>query len=222
MHPAPPLPPADLQGLRERAAAALLDLIEAMPGTLPNLAQVARQMDVAPTVLGPLYADSAALVAQMAAQASATLSDTCLRSVVKVDPDQPLAQFHALGRAYLEWALAHPRLFRLLTDRRYCDLAGDPVLSRESRAMSEAMRRILHRAQDLGQVSATADIDLMILSGRAFAYGLARSHVDGRVPTFYGREAPASVLMAAMDGYIRATAIAARAGIEPQPSRSEA
>lgn len=217
-----PLPP-DHRIIHQRAAEALLDLLDEQPGLLPTLDQISERLGMPADELKAIYSDSSELIAVLIENAVSTLVDICVKSVVLVDPDKPIEQFNALGRAYLEWALAQPRLFRLITDRRYVDIPNTPALMRHVLAMTDLMQRMLIRAKAQRQLPQDADIDLIILSGRSFVYGLASMAVDGRLTEIYTNGSPPpDAVMNAMDAYIHLHMQLIASGAAIYPSRSDA
>lgn len=171
-------PPSGLHG---KAVQATLDLVTEMHSRRPSLGDVASRLDLPESRLRDVFPDEESLLIAAAEQALMILVDSCTRSVVKVDPDDPVAQFTALGDAYLEWAERYRAQFRLLSDSRLLDSLGIPALRRYLDSVSDLMRRMLQRAKDRGQLHADENIDLMVLTSRCYVFGVACMIADDRL-----------------------------------------
>ncbi|MFN3525370.1 MAG: TetR/AcrR family transcriptional regulator [Paracoccus sp. (in: a-proteobacteria)] len=167
--------------LHEQALAATLHLVDEMQSHRPTIADVAARLDIPQSSLRTLFKDDTALLIAAAEQALVILIDNCTRAVVKVDPDDPVAQFVALGDVYIEWAGRHQAEFRLLSDSRLLDSLQTPALRRYLDSLANLMLRMLSRAKDQGRLHPREDTDMLALSARSFAFGVARMIVDGRM-----------------------------------------
>ena len=93
-------------------------------------------------------------------------------------PSEPLARLHALGEAYLRWAIGNPTHFRVISARNLIDYDSSAYLTRDNdevRAMMTAMLAAAARRGDL----AADDLPHLQIASRALVYGLARMYVDG-------------------------------------------
>lgn len=172
-------------GLHGRTIVTMLDALEAAQTALPRIEDLAAAVDVEPTELRKIFPDENAVIIAAAEQAMVRLLDNCIKAVVKVDPQDSVAQFLALGEAYVEWADKHRAQFRLLSDDRILNLLEVPQLRRYAVSLDELMARMLERARDAGHLAPDENIPLMVLSSRTFAYGLARMVVDQRIGEWY-------------------------------------
>lgn len=167
--------------LHEQALLATLHLVDEMQSIRPSIADVAARLDVPQASLRSLFTDDRALLIAAGEQALVILIDDCTRAMAKVDPEDPVAQFTALGEIYLEWAGRHQAAFRLLSDSRLLDSLHIPSLRRYVDSLADLMQRMLSRARDQGRIHPQEDIDLIALSARSFAFGVASMIVDGRM-----------------------------------------
>jgi AcrR family transcriptional regulator len=92
----------------------------------------------------------------------------------------PIARFHAIGTAYLRWALRNPTHFRVISDRSLIDMAGSEALLRDNAEIRALMDAQLAEAQRLGLLR-PVDVTLVPVAARALVYGLARMRVDGHL-----------------------------------------
>lgn len=162
-----------------------MDLLQQPGAQLPSLRQIALEADADPAEAARLFPDSQAVYEAAAEQALLWLNDSCIKAVVKVDPDDAVAQFGALGEAYLEWAVSNEPYFRLISDQGPVRLSNCSKLMRYHDAMQELMLRMMERARDAGHLPPEENIPLMVLSARSFAYGLARMVIDGKMREWY-------------------------------------
>lgn len=168
-------------GLHEQAISALLALTEERRFRLATVDEVAQAIDAPIERVRQLFPDDDALLAASIEQALVVLMDVCRRAVVQVDPRDALAQFLALGDAYLDWAALHRVQFRLLSDCDPAFLLRTETLRRYIDGLTDLMTRMMTRARDDGRLHPREDIPMLILSARSYAYGLARMIVDGRM-----------------------------------------
>lgn len=180
----------DPLGLHERAISAMLTLVEARYACQPSLSDVADLLDEPIQRLETMFADEHALLVAAAEQALILMIDSCTRAVVRVDPDDPVAQFEAWGNAYLDWAAAYPMQFRLVLDGTLVDALNTPSLRRYVDSIATLMVRMLTRARDNGQLHPKENVDLLALGARAYVTGLARMMVDGRLQSWMPEQDP--------------------------------
>ena len=178
--------PIQGEGLHERAIAAALALTEVQPDRCPDLDQVAQALSADRDELAARFTDGQAVLLAAVEQALLWLMDACTRAVVKVDPKDPVAQFVALGVAYVDWAARFRQQFLMISNGRLVDIRRHPDLARYAAAVHDLMRRMLQRARDDGRVHADEDLEMMMLSSRIFIYGLARRLIEGRIESQSG------------------------------------
>ncbi|MDO5705656.1 MAG: TetR-like C-terminal domain-containing protein [Paracoccus sp. (in: a-proteobacteria)] len=164
----------DSRHFQSRAAAALLDLIEETRLIPPSPHDLAARLQIHPIKLGEYYSDLDALTLSMVQEAMTKISDTCIRLMVKADPDQPMEQVRALAHGFLGWALDNPAELRLLVDPRVLHFADEPTIMAQILALFRLLEKLLTRARDMRHLHADFDASLAVLSGFSFVYGLAR------------------------------------------------
>nr|WP_162623922.1 WHG domain-containing protein [Paracoccus saliphilus] len=155
-----------------------LSLVEESQSRAPTRDSVADALGVETDVITRLFADDRALLTAAVEQALIILMDTCTKAVVRVDPRNPMAQFIALGDAYLDWADRHRAQFRLMSDQRLLEVMNIPNLRRYVVSVTDLMTRMLTRAKSEGLLHPKEDIAVLVLSARSYAYGLARMIVE--------------------------------------------
>ncbi|MBM3606000.1 MAG: WHG domain-containing protein [Alphaproteobacteria bacterium] len=168
-------------GLHERAVRAALAMVDAQECCAPRRSDVAATLGEPEDRLLQMFPNDEALLIAAAEEALIILIDSCTKAVVKVNPNDPVGQFSALGEAYLDWANQHQAQFRLISDPTRPDLLNLPQLRRYIDSITDLMTRMLKRALEAGQLHPREDIFLLVLAARSFAYGLARMIVDGRM-----------------------------------------
>lgn len=147
----------------------------------PTTADVARELGTTESELSDLFPEDGHLLAASLENAVVLLHDQCVKSVVKVDPEDPLAQFMALSDAYIEWASQHPQEFVILgTIPAGKTPVGGNIL-RYERALHELMTRFLQQAQSKGLLADNADLPLIIATSRSFAFGVANKMLSGNL-----------------------------------------
>lgn len=196
-------PATETGGLHGRSIAVALDLLQEYQSMRPQLDEIAAELGRPVSEISEIFPDPQAVLIAAAEQALVRLMDSCTKAVVRVDPDDAVAQFCALGDAYLEWAQTYPVHFRLMSDQQLLDTLGTPQLRRYLNSLSELMTRMLERAQEAGNLPQDENIALMVLSSRSFAYGLARMVVDQRMGEWYVDMPPLESAKLAMRDFVR-------------------
>lgn len=194
---------SDGLGLHGRTIVAALDMIEESQSAVPSLAQIAEVTGAPLEDLRRIFPDDHDVLVAAAEQALVRLMDTCVKAVVKVDPEDAVAQFSALGDAYIDWADTYRAQFRLLSDERLLDTLNTPQLRRYLNSLTELMTRMLERARDAGNLADDENIPLMVLSSRTFAYGLARMVVDQRMAEWYSDLPPIDAAKMVLRDFVR-------------------
>ncbi|MCF3974906.1 TetR-like C-terminal domain-containing protein [Paracoccus salsus] len=196
----------DGTGLHGRAITTALEMLEESQSRIPQLEDIAQVMDKRLDQITAIFPDSHSLIVAAAEQALVRLMDDCIKAVVKVDPDDAVAQFIALGEAYVQWAVTYRTQFRMMSDDRLIDTLNTPQLRRYLNSLAELMTRMLERARDTGNLSPEENIPLMVLSSRTFAYGLARMLVDRRMSEWWPDMEPMEAARLALNDFVRRTA----------------
>lgn len=195
--------------LHKRALQAGLDLLDQQQSRPPRLVDVAVALDVPRCHLEELFPSDMALLHAAGENALLFLIDSATKAVVQADPKDAVAQFQALGHAYLKWAVRFPRQYRLLTEDRVIDILEIPQLRRYSDSVHSVMVQMLRRAHDAGQLHEREDVVLLAVTSRTFAHGMARMIIDGRMREFFPNEDPLEAGLRALDDFIRKMARAA-------------
>lgn len=193
---------SDGMNLHGRTLLSAMEVIERLNVAKPDLAEIAAAMDHPLDEISAIFPDADAVLVGAAEQALVRLIDACVKAVVKVDPDDAVAQFGALGEAYIDWAISYPTQFRMISDPRMLDTLGTPRLRRYLDSLTELMTRMLERARDSGHLAEDENIPLMILSSRTFAYGLASMVIDQRMAEWYPHVAPIEAAKTALHDFI--------------------
>lgn len=194
---------SDGTGLHGRAIQTALDLLQQSQAAPPSLAAIAEALEQPVDKLDSIFPDAHAVLVAAGEQALVRLMDTCIKAVVKVDPEDAVGQFNALGDAYLDWAYGAPMQFRLLADNRLINAEVAPQLMRYMHSLNELMARMLERARDAGNLSPDEDIPMMVMSSRTFAFGLAGMAIDQRIGEWYPDMDPLDTAKMVLRDFVR-------------------
>lgn len=190
-------------GLHGRTIIAALDIMEQRQAAVPSLDEIAEVVGMPLDDVQRIFPDNHAVLVAAAEQALVRLMDAGIKAVVKVDPEDAVAQFGALGDAYIEWADSYRAQFRLLSDERLLDTLNTPQLRRYLNSLTELMTRMLERAREAGTLAPDENIPLMVLSCRTFAYGLARMVIDHRMGEWYPELPPIDAAKMVLRDFVR-------------------
>lgn len=190
-------------GLHGQAVVAALELMADLGRRGPCLDQVAIRIGADPAKLRKIFPDDESLLFAVAEQALMRLMDSCTRAVVKIDPDDAVGQFLALGQAYIRWAAEHRVQFRMIFGHPRLNAAQVPELRRYLDSIVDLMTRMLERARDTGRLRDGEDIPMLVLSSRIFAYGLAQMVVDGRTDSWFPARTPHEAAEQALQDFVK-------------------
>lgn len=160
---------------------ALLDAGLKMLGTAPvesiSLREIARRVGVSAPAVYHHFPDKASLLAALARVGLRQLEDAAAAASDAAGGGQP--GFFATGRAYVEFAVANPALFRLV-------MTLDSSLSQQSNGLADLMVNANRFAPE------GADVRTYSLQCWSLVHGLAMLFLDGQVP--FDRDLVASVV----------------------------
>ncbi len=160
---------------------ALLDAADAMlvegGSASLSLREVARRADVSHNAPYHHFTDRTALLKALAERHMARLLDAQRAAASSPDPSTRLRD---VGRAYIEYAVAHPQGFDVVFDPEVCTPGAPtatmaPLIEENERLLSEVVRAV---GPDLdANARASAEAGLW-----AFMHGLAQLIVAGHLP----------------------------------------
>jgi AcrR family transcriptional regulator len=176
--------------LVEALIAATVELIEERGVEQLSIREAAKRAGVSPGAPFRHFRSKTALLTAVAEQAMDRLTESVARAVSEVDSADPAAAFEAIGQGYLEWALANPTHFQIISSRTLIDFEASASLHDQNGAIREAMIELLTRAQRQGQLASDVDLNHLVLAARAYVYGLARMAIDGHFPEWHPSEPP--------------------------------
>ena len=109
---------------------------------------------------------------------------------IDVDPNKPTAVLEAIGRGYLQWALANPTHFEVINSRTLIDFEASDDLRTQNEVIRQRMFELLTQAGERGQIFEGLNFDHVVLTARALVYGLALMAIDGHFPRRHPSEPP--------------------------------
>lgn len=204
-------------GLHGQAVVATIETMVEQGRQEPDLSHIAARVGVPVGDLRQIFPDNQSLLIAVAEQALVRLMDSCTKAVVKIDPNDVVAQLLAIGKAYVRWASDYRVQFRLITSHPLLDAMQIPQLRRYLDSVNALMTKMLLRAHSEGHLRDDEDIAMIVLSSQTFAYGLARMVVDGRMKGLFPQEDPLEAADYAMVDFVRRFARAAA----KRPSRAK-
>jgi AcrR family transcriptional regulator len=163
-----------------------------------SLREVSKRAGVSPGAPFRHFSTKKALLTAVAEQAMDRLSDALTSAQTKLKSADPAAIYEAIGVGYLDWALSNPTHFQIISSRTIIDFDASSKLVDQNAAIRDRMVDLLLQAQQLGQLPPAVDLNLVILSSRAFTYGLARMAIDGHLSGWHPRETPKKAMRGAL------------------------
>lgn len=209
-----PTPPGGRETL---LAAARAELTEHGRSAI-SLRAVARRAGVSHAAPKHHFGDRAGLLTAVATDGFDALADT-LRRVLPTDRDVTAADLAELGRAYIDFGLAHPALFDLMF--RPSELRrGDPELVRAERAAIGVLSDTVERLTPATRAPGTSPDapSALALSSWALVHGLVVLTRDGALPGLAGVVEPAAAARLAHDLLLSSGTAGTVAPGEPPPT----
>jgi len=162
--------------LRAAALAVGQTLLQGESGEVPGLRAVARTIGVTPTALYRHFPDKDAFLAALAAQGFVQLAQA--QQAAQRRAGDGLAGFKASGRAYVDFALAHPALFRLM----FTHAPKAPVAPTDA-STDDAMALLRRNVQAIAGADASpTTVSALCVHAWALVHGLAVLVLDGQLP----------------------------------------
>lgn len=129
------------------------------------------------------FANRSALLAAVAEEAMERLEHSIQQALDELATQNPLEQFRGIGLGFLNWVIANPTHFQVISTRALIDFAGSTLQQRND-AIRQQMTVLLEDAKRQGLIQ-TEDIQKAMISARALVYGLARMYIDGQFPSWH-------------------------------------
>lgn len=188
--------------LVEALIGAAIALIEEKGVDALSVREVAKRAGVSPGAPFRHFSSKAALLTAVAEQAM-----TRLTSAVRVELDaagdvDPVEGLRAIGRGYLNWALANPTHFQIVSSRSLIDFHGSKTLVDENEAIRVIMVEMIERGRSEGLLRPGIPTDDLMFTARAFIYGVARMWIDRHFREWKIEKPPAKAMSDALDLFI--------------------
>ena len=176
--------------LVEALITATVEIIEERGAEHLSVREAAKRAGVSPGAPFRHFRSKTALLTAVAEQAMDRLTRAVAKARSKVDSADPVVAFEAIGQGYLEWAIANPTHFQIISSRTLIDFDASDSLRAQNEAIRRTMIDLLTQAQQQGRLAPDADFDHLVLAARALVYGLARMAIDGHFPEWHPSEPP--------------------------------
>ena len=164
-------------------AAAEVRLAQGGPDGL-TLRAIARDVGASHTAPRNHFDDLTGLLSELAAVGFERFTNQLLAAAR--DQPTPMARLNAVGRAYVEFAIANPGLFQLMFRGERLDGARPALRD----AMTGAYA-VLHDAVAGAHPSGDADMAVRVTRAWSMAHGFAMLLLDGRLGPFLGEQSGA-------------------------------
>jgi len=184
--------------LVEALIAATVELIEERGVENLSVREAAKRAGVSPGAPFRHFRSKTALLTAVAEQAMDRLTQAVAKAVSEVGSEDPAAAFEAIGQGYLEWALANPTHFQIISSRTLIDFEASSSLRDQNGAIRETMVELLTKVRNQGRLAPDVDLDHLVLAARAYVYGLARMAIDGHFPEWHPSEPPPTAVRKAL------------------------
>lgn len=208
-------PGAQADAFRDRIVSASTELIEEQGLGALSMREVARRAGVSHQAPYYYFADREAILGAIAEQGFRMLGEFVQRSVVVGDGVQ--AAIVAAGRAYLEFALAHPAHFRVMFRPELVLTERHPNVSGEGVRACDTFYQIVRQAVGAGLPALS--IDALFLLCWSVVHGLSCLVLDGPLDVVMPHLDRKAQLAEVLDQFdqLMATSVAA-----PQVTRAKA
>jgi AcrR family transcriptional regulator len=163
-----------------------------------SVREAAKRAGVSPGAPFRHFRSKTALLTAVAEQAMDRLAEAVAKAQSSVDGADPVMAFEAIGQGYLQWAIANPTHFQIISSRTLIDFDASGSLRDQNEAIRRRMIDLLTQARQQGQLAPNTDFDHVVLAARALVYGLARMAIDGHLPEWHPGEPPSLAVRSAL------------------------
>jgi AcrR family transcriptional regulator len=181
--------------LRRALIDAALELAREGGADAVTVREVARRAGVSPGAPFRHFSDRTMLMTALAEEAMRRLRAEIAAGLAAARSRDPLRRLHAMGTAYLRWAIRNPTHFQIVSQRDSIDFDGSATLTGGNAELQSLMLGLFGDAQAQRRLR-MSDLPLAIIMSRAFVYGLARMHADGHFPSWNVAPEEAEAVMA--------------------------
>ncbi|MFB9948533.1 TetR/AcrR family transcriptional regulator [Rhizobium puerariae] len=192
--------------LVEALIAAAIALIEEKGVENLSVREVAKKAGVSPGAPFRHFANKTALLTAVAEQAMSRLAHSVEAALSQVRSGNPMDELRAFGLGYLRWARENPTHFQIISSRSLIDFPASGTLVAENERLRQKTAALVQRAQAQGAIRASVDAEDVMLSARAFVYGLSRMYIDGHFPEWRVSRAPDEAMRRALDLFVEGLA----------------
>jgi AcrR family transcriptional regulator len=188
--------------LVDSLVAAAIELIEEKGVEQLSVREVAKKAGVSPGAPFRHFSNKNALLTAVAEQAISRLTEAVETALQAVASDLPLERLRAIGIGYLDWALANPTHFQIVSSRSLINFHESELLVRQNADLRQLMVSLIAEAQARGDLRPGVAADDLILSSRAFVYGVVRMWIDGHFQEWQVEGPPDAAMHRALDLFI--------------------
>lgn len=167
-----------------------------------SVREAAKRAGVSPGAPFRHFRSKTALLTAVAEQAMERLTEAVRNELTRAGDADPVAALRAIGHGYLSWAIANPTHFQIISSRSLIDFHGSQRLVEENETIRLIMVDLVARAQAEGRLRPGVDPETLMLSLRAFTYGVARMWIDGHFPEWRVEGPAPAAMSAALDQFI--------------------
>ncbi|SRR6266498_3898965 len=182
--------------LPKALVAAAVKLVESGGVGALTLRGAARKAGVSQAAPYRHFTDKQALLAAVAEEGFRSLTEAMRQATAPHEGD-PLGRFHALGRAYVDFAMAHPAHYRIMFGQAAADRSAYPLLKAAAQETFGLLVAAIQDCQRAGVVR-PGDAEELALAAWSASHGLSSLAVDGQLSVMgeRSREALIQAVMA--------------------------
>jgi hypothetical protein len=141
------------------------------------------------------------LLTAIAKEAISQLITALQGAILDAQNASALAQWRAMGHAFLRWAHDHPAHFQVMSTPALVDVEASGLADGYRHIRTE-LRRLISDSAAAGDIYCISVEDTLV-SVRSFIYGLARMHVDGHYPGWgVGERESLATMQRLFDSYL--------------------
>jgi AcrR family transcriptional regulator len=173
---------------------ATISLIEEKGVEAVSIREATKRAGVSPGAPFRHFANKTALLTAVAEQAMSRLTEAVTQALAQVDQTDPIMGLRAIACGYLSWAFENPTHFQIISSRTLIDFHGSARLVSENAAIRDLMAKLIAQAKAEGRLAPGLEPEDLMLSARAFFYGLVRMYIDGHFQEWLVKKPPQQAL----------------------------
>lgn len=147
-----------------------------------SLREAAKRAGVSPGAPFRHFPNKTALISAICDQSEQQMTQAVRSALDTAKDDGPVTRLEALGRSYMQWALANPERMLLMHSHSLVNVVGINRVYQMDDSIKEVLVGLLEEAREQGVLRNEVDIHYAVICARALGFGLVHMAIQGVYP----------------------------------------